>query len=187
MPVDVEPVGDVAVRRVPQPRQEPDRLAGRLDGHRFVEEELAADGIDDGCALVADDRLGDPGLLEVRTHRPEHTAGRHEHGDTRSLRSRDRRPRPRSQKRVAPDQGAVEIAGERPHVRREGGREDQLPPVACTTYAATSAICWSVSCPANGGIAPIPFVTRVMTRSLSGFASSRFGPTVPVAPASASV
>ena len=33
----------------------------------------------------------------------------------------------------------------------------------------------------------MPFVTRVTTSSLDGFASSRFGPTVPVAPASASV
>ena len=33
----------------------------------------------------------------------------------------------------------------------------------------------------------MPFVTRVTTSSVSGLASSRFGPTVPVAPASARV
>ena len=45
----------------------------------------------------------------------------------------------------------------------------------------------SLSWPLNGGIAPLPFVTRSTTRSAEGFASSRLGPTLPVAPASASV
>src|SRR5205085_9401987 len=37
------------------------------------------------------------------------------------------------------------------------------------------------------GIAPFPFVTRSTTSESGGFASSRFGPTVPVAPASFNV
>jgi hypothetical protein len=39
----------------------------------------------------------------------------------------------------------------------------------------------------NDGITALPFVTRSTTSEAGGFASSRFGPTVPVAPASASV
>ncbi len=60
-------------------------------------------------------------------------------------------------------------------------------PATDETYAATSWICCSVSCPLKDGIGPAPFVTRSTTRVAGGFASSRFGPTVPVAPASASV
>ena len=47
---------------------------------------------------------------------------------------------------------------------------------------------WSaLSCDLNEGITPLPFVTRSTTSAFGGFASSRFGPTVPVAPASFSV
>ena len=45
-----------------------------------------------------------------------------------------------------------------------GGRSGQ-PEVDVTTYAATSLICFSESCPLNEGIAPIPFVTRSTTRT----------------------
>src|SRR6187200_852920 len=60
-------------------------------------------------------------------------------------------------------------------------------PAAPETYAATSAISCGESFPANEGITPSPFVTRSVTRSAEGFAASRLGPTVPVAPATASV
>ena len=60
-------------------------------------------------------------------------------------------------------------------------------PATDETYAATSAICFVLSWPLNEGITPLPFVTRSTTRSAGGIASSRFGPTVPVAPASFSV
>ena len=39
----------------------------------------------------------------------------------------------------------------------------------------------------NDGIAPWPFVTRSTTSAFAGFDSSRFGPTAPAVPASASV
>ena len=65
-------------------------------------------------------------------------------------------------------------------------RRAQLPAVS-ETYAATSAICCSVSVPSKGGIAPCPFVTRSTVSSRLGWASSRFGPIVPLVPASASV
>ena len=41
---------------------------------------------------------------------------------------------------VTADERAVEVAGECLDVAREGRGENQ-PPVACVTYAATSAIC----------------------------------------------
>ena len=62
----------------------------------------------------------------------------------------------------------VEIGRERPDVAREGGRElDRrygVPPVALTTYDATSAICCGVSCPLNDGIGDFPSVTRAVAR-----------------------
>src|SRR5436190_1200760 len=60
-------------------------------------------------------------------------------------------------------------------------------PATEETYAATAAISCGVSCPLNEGITPLPFVTRSTTSELGGLASSRFGPTVPVAPASFNV
>ena len=43
-------------------------------------------------------------------------------------------------------------------------------PATDETYAATSSICFSESCPLNGGMAPLPFVTRWTTRVAGGFA-----------------
>jgi hypothetical protein len=59
----------------------------------------------------------------------------------------------RSQDRVLGDERAVEIDRKRRYILREGGRKAEqrgyggVPPVALTTNAATSAICWSVSWP----------------------------------------
>ena len=184
---DVEAVVDVAVRRVPERGQQRDRLARGLERDRLVQQERAARRVDDGGALVADDEVGDARLLEVRAA-PSGTSG----------------PSPRPPGSRLPASGrsrrACAAAGAR-RGRRACGRSRRRRPgrragrsggrisrrSTASTYAATSAICWSVSWPANGGIAPWPFVTRVTTSSVSGLASSRFGPTVPVAPASASV
>src|SRR6185503_11761507 len=57
-------------------------------------------------------------------------------------------------------------------------------PATVETYSATAAICCGVSWPLNDGITLLPFVTRSTTRDFGGLASSRFGPTVPVEPAS---
>ena len=100
--------------------------------------------VDHGGALVTDDEVGDARLLEVGAHRAPHPARRHDHRDPGRLGARDRCARARVQQRVATDERAVEVAGEGLDAGREGGWEDQ-PPVACVTYAATSAICWSVS------------------------------------------
>src|SRR6185503_12940874 len=65
-------------------------------------------------------------------------------------------------------------------LRRRGG----YLPATEETYAATSARCWSVRLVAKNGMPPWPFVTRSYARSKLGIASARFGPTVPVEPAS---
>ena len=146
-------------------------------------EEPAADRVGDDRALVADDRIGDPGRLGVRPHRPEHPARHQHHVDPRVERGADRRPRPRPQLGVLPDQGAIDVAGERPDTARKAVGEDYFP-ATDETYAATSAICFGVSCPLNEGITPLPLVTRSTTRAAGGIFWSRFGPTVPFAPAS---
>src|SRR6266536_671299 len=60
-------------------------------------------------------------------------------------------------------------------------------PATEETYAATAWISAGLSWALNDGIAPLPVVTRSTTSAFGGFFWSRFGPTVPVAPASLSV
>ena len=60
-------------------------------------------------------------------------------------------------------------------------------PAEDETYSATAAICAALSESENEGIPPWPFVTRSITSSFEGLASSRFGPTAPELPAAASV
>jgi hypothetical protein len=84
---------------------------------------------------------------------------------TGSANALDRRARAWAQHGVLRDQRPVEIDRERGDVRRKAVRKLQrygVPPVAVTTYAATSAICWSLSWPLNDGIAPLPSVTRAV-------------------------
>ena len=88
--------------------------------------------------------------------------------DARRADGRDRRRGPRAEPRVLGDERPVEIRRERADVDGEGGRElDRrygVPPVAVTTYDATSAICCGVSCPLNDGIGDFPSVTRAVAR-----------------------
>ena len=60
-------------------------------------------------------------------------------------------------------------------------------PATLATYCETALICASGSWPLNAGIAPPPLVTWRSLVASSGFRSSRFGPTLPVAAASLSV
>jgi hypothetical protein len=78
----------------------------------------------------------------------------------------DRRDRAPGEHGVRADQGAVEVARDRGDVAREAVGEDQL--VDSTTYAATSAICCSLSWSPKAGIAPAPFVTRSTVSARSG-------------------
>src|SRR3954447_7187537 len=182
----VELVVDVAVQRVPLSLDCRDRLARELERDRLVPEEAAADRGGDDRALVADDRVVDTRRLQIRAHGLEHPPGDDEHVDPRRSSGADGVTGPGPEAGVLGDQRPVEIAGERLDAGREVGWEGQ-PLVACTTYAATSAICFGLSWPEKAGMGGLPFVTRLTTRSRGGFASSRFGPTVPDAPASFSV
>ncbi len=88
-------------------------------------EELTGHGVGDDGALVADDRIGDPGRERVAAHRLEHAAGDEQDVDPRRTGCRDRVAGPRTQHGVLADQRAVEVARERLHVAREvrGQRE----------------------------------------------------------------
>ena len=59
--------------------------------------------------------------------------------------------------------------------------------VASDTYFATALICAGVSWPLKAGITAPPLITCFCARAKPGFSLSRFGPTVPLVPASASV
>jgi len=139
--LDVEPVADVAVRRVAEPGEQAHGLARRLERDRLVQQERAARRVDHRGALIADDGIRDPRLLQVGPDRAEHPSRGHDDRDSCVLGTGDRCARPRPQKAVSAYEGAVEVAGERLHADRERGREENQPPVACVTYAATSAIC----------------------------------------------
>src|SRR4029079_140736 len=100
---------------------------------------------------------------------------------------------------------ASEVAVERRELRLEGVLEraphaNKFPAVAAAvpaalrylpaeeeTYCATAWICASLNLPLNAGIAPPPTSTWWATTSVAGLIWSRFGPTVPVAPAAESV
>ena len=131
-------------------------------------EELAADGVRDHGALVADDRIGDPGGERVAPHRPEHPARDQQDVDAGGPRRCDRRQRARTQDCVLADQRAVEVARERLHVAGEARGERQLC-VDWKTNAATSAICFGLSEPPNEGMTPLPCVTRSMISASGGF------------------
>ena len=96
------------------------------------------------------------------------------------------------------EQGVVELRApalrRARHPRRRRPRRGPRPAAvratcrrSSATYFATASICASLSWPLKDGIPPWPFVTRSIASSWLGFASSRFGPTVPLEPASASV
>ena len=186
---DVELVVDVAVEVEALGLDGVDRLARERERDRDVAQELAGTRVGDDGALVADDRIVETGLREVAgtdwnirpvtttTWMPASRAacerGARCGGAARrprrsaSGRGRSRRARRRAGTRVGGSAGGS--AGRRDDVRGDVG--DSL----------------SESWPLNGGIAPAPFVTRCVASARSGFASSRFGPTLPVEPASFSV
>jgi hypothetical protein len=88
-----------------------------------VPEELARHRVGDDGALIADDRIGEPGFLQVREHRAEHAAGDDDDVDPRVDGASQGRARARPQQRVLADQRPVEIARERLDVPREVPRD----------------------------------------------------------------
>ena len=186
----VELVVDVDEDRVAERLDRRDHLARLGLGHGHVAQELTGHRVGDDGALVAHDRVGDPGCERVAAHRLEHAAGHQEDVDARRLRRSDRRGGARAQHGVLADQGAVEVAGERLHVAGERRRQGEPARQLCVdwkTNAATSAICFGESDPLKEGMTPLPWVTRSRISESGGFFSSRFGPTVPVEPAALSV
>ena len=159
-----------------------DRLPRDLELERLVEEELAAS---------AGRRRPPPGSRRPArgarrrrgSARPSGTSGPSRRGRerrapaTRAIAARVRSP----DDAVRPDQRAVEVAGERLRPAAAKCREVAQPPADEETNCATSAICCGSSWSLKDGIPPWPSVTRWTTSSYEGFASSRFGPTVPVA------
>ena len=97
------------------------------------------DRIDDGRALVADQRILDPGRLSVRQRRAEHPPGRDHDVDPGRPGGPDRCDRARRKDAVVREQRAIEVGRERGDLTGEVGWEVQ-PCVDSTTYAATSAI-----------------------------------------------
>ena len=162
---DVELVVDVQFGEMPSDSSARDRLARDLELDRLVQEELARSRVDDGRALVADDRLVERRLVEVAPHRAEHAAGRDDHGDARALRARDRGARARAELPVPADERPVEVAGERLDRAAEPIRKEAQPPVDDATNCATSAICCGSSWSSNDGIPPWPSVTRCTASS----------------------
>jgi hypothetical protein len=100
-----------------------------------VEQELACRRVGDDGSLVTDHEIVQPGLLEIRPDRTKHPSGDDDHVRARLARSRERRPRARTQSAVLGDQRPVEIEGEGGDVRRKRGREiyGAWPPVDFTT------------------------------------------------------
>src|SRR2546423_15710902 len=134
---DVELVLDVAVQPEAFVVDRPDRLAGGLERDGHMPQPPAALRLGDDRALVADDRVVEPGLERVRPHRPEHAPGHDYDMDARRPRGRDRTARAQAQEPVLGDQRPVEVAGERLDLAREVGRELQLPLVRNETSAST--------------------------------------------------
>ena len=141
----IEIVVDVDVQRVALVLDRCDRLTGEVERDRLVTQEHAGIRVDDRSALVADDRVDDPGLLRVRARRAEHPAGRDQHPEARRLRCADRLLRPLADDRVLCDQCAVEVADDDVDVERKIAWKLDQPEVDWTTYAAMSAICCSDS------------------------------------------
>ena len=115
-----------------------DRLERDRAWDRHVPQKLAGPRVGDDGALVADDRIVDPRLLEIGEYAAEHAARDDDHVRPCGADAPDRLARVRSQHRVLRDEGAVEIDREGGDVRREGGRELEpdcygVPPVDLTT------------------------------------------------------
>ena len=123
---DEELVVDVAVEPEALGLDSRDRLPRERDRDRLVQEELSRRRLDDGGALVTDQRLFDTGCLRVRQHRAEHASRRDQHVDAGRLGGSNRCERPRAQDTVLGDQRPVEVAGDRGDAAREVGRKDQV-------------------------------------------------------------
>ena len=121
----VELVVDVAVEPEAVLVERRDRLARQLERDRLVPQPPAADRVRDDGALVADERIVEPGLQGEGPGRLEHPS-RHEHDvDPRCVGRAERAARPLVQDDVLADERPVEVAGDRRYVPRKVRREVQ--------------------------------------------------------------
>ena len=120
---DVEVVVDVRVEVEAGVEHCVHRLARVGERDRDVEEELAARRIGDDRALVTDDGIVEPRLLEVRPHGAEHPSRHDDHVRAGVANGAERRARARPQHAVLGDQRPVEIEGEGGDVPRESPPE----------------------------------------------------------------
>src|SRR5919109_863642 len=122
---DVQLVVDVAVEPEAFLVDRGDGLARELERDRLVPQPAAADRLRDDGALVADERIVQPGLERERPRGAEHPP-RHEHDvDAGRVRRAQRVACALVQHDVLADQRAVEVAGDRSDVAGKVRREVQ--------------------------------------------------------------
>jgi hypothetical protein len=97
-----------------------------------VAQERTAARIGDEGALVANDRVVELRLLEVRAHGAEHPAGDDDEGNSERANGSNGLDRALREERVLADQGAVEIARDRLDRARKVSGKSQ-PEVFSTT------------------------------------------------------
>ena len=151
-----------------------------------MEQELAG-RVDDDRALVADERIVEAGRLELRQRRSRPSArSTIDHVQPGVARGRERRERARAQHASSPiSVRSRSLATTATSRGKPAGSSISRQPRRRTRTRRRSAARRAFR--SKAGIEPPPFVTCASTVASSGRASSRFGPTEPVAPASASV
>jgi len=111
------------------------RIARIRERDRDVEQELATRRIGDNRALVADDRIVEARLLEIRARRAEHPSRHDDHVRAGVANGSEGGASARPQDAVLGDEGPVEIEGERGDAPGEirGKVYGTVPPVDFTT------------------------------------------------------
>ena len=150
----------------------------RASGNRLVAQELAGRRVDDGRALVADDRIVDAGLAGVGPHRLEHAPRRDQHANTGGARLRDRLASCARAGEIFGDQRPIEVARDDLDVAREvvgersagSGLDDVRGHVGDLLLGELILEC------GHSAAAVQDLLVRLLG---GGCASSRLGPTVP--------
>ena len=122
---DVELVVDVAVESETFVVQDGDRLACQLERNRLMPQPLAVARLRDDSALVADERIVEPGLQGEGPRGLEHPSRHEDDVDPCRVGRAKRGARSLVQDDVLADQRAVEVAGNRRHLLRKVRRELQ--------------------------------------------------------------
>jgi hypothetical protein len=140
---DVELVVDVAVQPEARALDRRDRLSREHERDWHVPEEATASRLGHDSALVADDGVVEPRLLDVGPHRPEHPSSDDEDADPGGPRRADGCERPLTEDEALGKERPVEVARERLHLAWKLRRKAQ--PRYCWRNATRSASSWSSS------------------------------------------